>query len=407
MTTKLSLRLSAERDYWTFLIRHEWPLLLAALGVALGIADFLPTGAALALSAIAFTLGVLSFVRDYRSVKRRWSAYEFTRPGEPFPIDETPPPLTYQHARYHRFSDRGTAISDDGIDAYLRAQVVKAVVGEEAYRLPEMLRGTAPQVLRSTTRGSLVFNGAVLGLVDDPLPIAGATQGRVELHRARFFDGQCSNELLALDIHQRKSGDRLALRGEFLVDSSGRLAPLAETGLANIVGISTVAFTADGRLVTIQQTGRNTASRSLLAPSGSGSLEPIDIAGLAPDWSLQDLVAAGMNRELCEEAGILPAEIMGTTVVGYARWLERGAKPEFFGITQLTIDAVTLASRTIDSAEELYTGGAECIAIDLPALKQELVAGVDICAAEYCPVLIQETGSIPLLLALRAAALAS
>jgi hypothetical protein len=47
------------------------------------------------------------------------------------------------------------------------------------------------------------------------------------------------------------------------------------------------------------------------------------------------------------------------TVLGFARWLERGAKPEFLGITQLPATAADIAERRrhLASDERLYTGG--------------------------------------------------
>jgi hypothetical protein len=261
-------------------------------------------------------------------------------------------------------------------------------------------------VLGETARGGLVFNGDVLGLADDPLPIA-AHEGRpLRLHRARFFDAQCSNELCRLEIRHRSTGELLDLRQQLLLDTAGRLAPLAETELANIVGVSTLATTLDGRYVLVEQTARNSASSSLLAPSGSGSLEPVDAEGLGAGWSLQELLVVGMNRELTEECALRPGEIVSTEVVGYARWLERGAKPEFFGVTRLAVTSQELLRRQVSPVEELFVGGVHCIELDLAALATQLAAGASVLTAEACPPLVRERGSLPLLLSLRAAALA-
>ncbi|MGH3546340.1 MAG: hypothetical protein ACRDPW_10525, partial [Mycobacteriales bacterium] len=65
-----------------------------------------------------------------------------------------------------------------------------------------------------------------------------------------------------------------------------------------------------------------------------------------------------------------------------------------------------LRSRKTRPGEQLYTGGAEFMAIDFGALARELSGGAAIVTARSCPPLLVRRGSIPLLLAIRAAALA-
>ncbi len=401
LLAKPRLRIRAKRDYWLFLARHEWPIILAVFGLVLGVETLLPDAVAIVLSVIALAVGSITFVHDYRNVRARWSAYEFLPTGPPpatAQLSSTaalPEPIDYRLAHYEIVPGRGTAITDAGIDRYLRARPIAVHISDQPYRLPDFLRDTAPQVLRRTVQGSVVFNGPVLGLVDDPLPTVTGEPIPVGLHRARFFDGQCSNELCALLIRHRETGHVYDIRQRVLLDSAGRLASLAETDLANIVGISTIAMTTDDLMVVITQTANNSASGLLLAPSGSGSLEPKDAT--SADMSLQELVIGGMERELSEECGIGPEEIAGTDIMGYARWLERGAKPEFFGLTTLRLSSDELRLRETRSSEQLYTGNMDFIAIDLAALAREVTVGVALVDAPSCP---------PLLLAVRAAALA-
>ena len=175
--------------------------------------------------------------------------------------------------------------------------------------------------------------------------------------------------------------------------------------LADAVGVSTLAVTADGALVLVAQSGRNTASPRLLAPSGSGSLDPRDL-GSGRTGMLPDILRRGMHRELGEETGIRPDEIRTTTVTGFARWLERGAKPEFFGWTKLSATADDLAGRRpAASRERQYSGGTFTVPADIGALGQELARGAELLSAPSLPRRLREEGSLPLLLALRAAAL--
>lgn len=153
------------------------------------------------------------------------------------------------------------------------------------------------------------------------------------------------------------------------------------------------------------QTDANIASEGLLAPSGSGSLDPRDLG--PREEILQDIMRRGMERELCEETGIHQNEIHKTTVIGFARWLDRGAKPEFFGITKLSIAAKDIEKqRHVSSAERTYTAGTSTLPLDLPKLGRELASGIDLLSAPSLPDRVLKFGSLPLLLALRAAALA-
>jgi 8-oxo-dGTP pyrophosphatase MutT (NUDIX family) len=213
--------------------------------------------------------------------------------------------------------------------------------------------------------------------------------------------------MCTLRIAHRETGEEFDPRIQLLINANGHLRTLAESTLADCVGISTIAVTSDSRLVLVRQTSRNIASALLLAPSGSGSLDLRDLTGHArTGGSLQDILRRGMERELQEETGIRPDEIRATHVTGFARWLERGAKPEFFGITELNAAAKDLEQRRhLASDERLYTGGTLTMSIDLPKLSQELRNGTDFLDTPSLPARVKEDGSLPLLLALRAAAL--
>lgn len=404
MTTKTGLRLRAKVDYIGFVVKHEWPFMLALVGVLLGVGEFLPSAAALALSLVAVALGVFQFVVDYRDMNKRWSEYRFEPATDPFPVADIAMPDSYSEPVRHVVPGRGTAVSDDAIDRRLRTTSLTAVVDSDAYQLPASLRATAPQVLGPTVGSGVVFNGHVLGMSDDPAGVIGARP--IRLHRARFFDGQCSNELCRLRIKHRTSGELYDMRRQTLIDPTGRLAPLSGTELANIVGISTMAVTTDGQVVLIEQSRRNSASAALLAPSGSGSLEPRDLDDLGTGWSLQDLLIRGMNRELAEETGLAESDIDHTTIVGYARWLERGAKPEFFGHTRLRVSSAEVRAAVVRGAEQLYTSDSVLLDVDLEALGTEIHAGHDVLTAPSCPALVRERGSVPLVLGLRAVAAA-
>lgn len=239
----------------------------------------------------------------------------------------------------------------------------------------------------------------------DPLPPGPRQPPPIRLHIARFFDGQCSNEMCALRITHRGTGAEFDPRHTLLTNADGRLRALAESVLADAVGISTLAVTADGQLVLVPQSRRNVGSPLLLAPSGSGSLSPTDLNDHRSQV-LQGIIRRGMERELREETGIRQDEIRTTSVVGFGRWLERGAKPEFFGITQLSATAEDLVERRQLAAQERpYSGQMFTMSVDFATLGGEIASGMSLLAAPSLPARIRDDGSLPLLLAMRAAAL--
>ena len=128
--------------------------------------------------------------------------------------------------------------------------------------------------------------------------------------------------MCTLRIAHRETGEEFDPRIALLTNANGQLRTLAESTLADCVGISTIAFTADGQLVLTRQTSRNIASALLLAPSGSGSLDPRDLGpavtgpGSRPAEILQEIVRRGMERELREETGIRQDEIRHTASMG-------------------------------------------------------------------------------------------
>jgi hypothetical protein len=400
---KLTRRARAKADYFGFIGAREWPLAASGLGVVLGVVTILPSAVGVVLSALALALGIATFTRDVRLLRRRWAGFEFTAIAAPFPAADLPPPAAYPPSAYLAVPARGTALVSAGIDRDLWAEQHTIALAEEPYRLPPSLKATAPHVLPLRARGRLLFNGPIIGMRGDPLPAAGTRPAPIRLHRGRFFDAVCSNELGTLRI-TRADGEEYDLRKAELTDSAGALRTLGGSALADLVGVSTVAFTTDGKLVTVRQSSLNSASGLLLAPSGSGSLEPRDLR--SPDGGtrrfLHTALCAGMDRELCEESGLRPADIRSTRLVGFARWMERGAKPEFFGLTELRVGSAEVTGRRPVSGERLYSAGLTLFDVDLAVIGAALAAGVPL--SEAVPRRLWEDGSLPLLLALRAAA---
>lgn len=400
----IRLLLQAHVDRLRLVLGHEMGFLLSALGLLLGIITLAPVAWGLAVSLLALLLGIIAVVRDTRSLHKRWKSKKFMNVAAPFPTREIPFPAAYPSSSYFYFPNRGTALASPAIDKELQTHPIPWRLLDEPYRLPLELRTTAPYVIPKSSKGRVVFNGQVVGLRDDPLPgAAGSLGGRaneLRLQVSRYYDFLCSNELCK---YQVTDGDRPVFDPirQLLVGADGRLRTLAESNLADVVGVSTIAFTNDGHLWLVKQSHRNVASEGLLAPTGSGSLEVCDMVG---QTSFQGSLINAMERELREETGIsVPTT---TTITGFGRWLERGAKPEFYGVSLLGVSSSQVQSGRLVSQEKLYVDGHMTEKIDLDSLEQYLEKGGELLESPLLPPSIRDRGSLPLLMALRAAALA-
>ncbi len=161
---------------------------------------------------------------------------------------------------------------------------------------------------------------------------------------------------------------------QYAVDAAGEILGLSDARMANIVGISLLAITADGQVLFVLQSGRNSVLPNGFAASSSGSLDWADArrvqhraVKLDQPVDLRDVLFEGMMRELLEESQVRRHEIVEGSqyVTGYFRWLSRGAKPEFTGIVRLTVTLPELEGRKVKGFEKNYTAGRFSVPVRL------------------------------------------
>jgi hypothetical protein len=399
-------RIGAQWDYLAFVTTRVWPLGVGIAGLAVSVVALVPDHWGLVLSGIAVLAGFGLFVVDAVHARREWSRLQCVAVVSNFPVADVKLPLGYDGAMYLSVSwPRGTMLVHPDADRMLQEGPLPVERDPTPYRLPAELRELAPVALRTMRAGRVIFDGPMLSLRDDLLPASSGGSRPLRLMQTSFFMQVCSAELCQYVVVDRVTREEKDIRQMELVDPSGRLVTLAASRLANNIGISTLAFTSDDLLLVVRQSQRNVASQRLLAPSGSGTLEPADLTAAGDAASLQDVLVHGMERELCEETGIGIHDVLETRVIGFGRWLERGAKPEFFAVTRLKIPAAAVDGVKISSGEKLYTEGVNAIFVDLDRLSQELADGQPIDQAPSCPPVVRDSGSLPLIVGLRAAAL--
>lgn len=344
---RVRARLISMRDQLVWQRHANTPLLVAVFGVIAGALTIMPSVPASTLlwaSLLGLALGILSILWEWATLRRRFRGAELVERVPVFAGD-----VPFDHDLPDVFqADRGTIVHSVDLNREMRDWREWHVdMRSEKYQLPSGLAEVAPYILRRTSGGSLHFNGTCVRMLGD-CRVGGSAV--IPFQPAGFFDLLCSNELMRWQISRGDS--TWDVRGEYLYDEDRRLIPLASSELANVVGVSTLAISQDRRVLIVGQSQANHASQGLLAPSGSGSLEPQD-----SDEDLQTFALNGANRELCEETGV-PADCARVSkLIGYGRWLERGAKPEFFGITLLagTAAEIDRSRRAVGGGETLYT----------------------------------------------------
>ncbi|GAA1549140.1 hypothetical protein GCM10009804_01900 [Kribbella hippodromi] len=341
----LSHRFSATWGWARLLLIKNWAVVagtvLSLIGVlALGV-ESLGTGVVAIVLAI---VGLIPLVSDWVKVRQELQ--------DLYSLDHPLPDVVLEGDWQLVRCAQGRVVTSPSVDRSLDRPVA---VDSRPYRLPPDLAAVKPTVIalarsqRSRTAAP-PFDGLNVGLCDDLDPSGGA----VRLQPVRYFDMMASNYLAGHQWLSRSLGRPVADITQRLISDDGKLIALGSTGLGNQVGVSTVALTTDGWMLLVHQGVASRSSAGLVAPSGSGSLEPLDLVGRE---RLSEVVAAGMERELREELGLVSAAMrdvrIETDVRGYGRWLEKGAKPEFYGVTRIHASLRDLELR-IDVSERQF-----------------------------------------------------
>ncbi len=207
--------------------------------------------------------------------------------------------------------------------------------------------------------GQDLFDGECVRLETDPGQDMLARIRRGEptellFRRAGFFSSLCTNEFCGGRLVDQASGQVVGEGPSLLDQTSGLIRNLEGSPLSNLAGISTLMICSDDRVVLQKQTEANHVSGGLTNPSGSGSLEPQDFG--TGGASLSSVIQRGMERELREECSLPDGASIKTELLGFGRWLERGAKPEFFGISVSDMSSTEVVNAPINSGEKSYVG---------------------------------------------------
>jgi len=403
MWLEASRRIRARWHYVRFFFLSEWPAAIGMAGVIIGFPAFGSAGFGLSFfAAVAgLFLALLSFGREIQEIVIRRSRYQFVKVMT-FPIAKLKVRYRNQGIKFIEIPNRGTVLISERVNKVLQEQLIDITLNDRPYRLPHTLRTLAPQAFQLSSKNSVVFNGRLLSMASDIIHSQNSGRSAVTLRTTHYFDSLCSNELCSYKVIHRDTSEEWGIyEKEVCNPKTGKLRSFQDSRLSNHIGISTLAFTRDDKIVVCVQSRNNVPSKVLYAPSGSGTIPPGDYQ---QGDSLQRLLIRAMERELFEETGIQASDVEQTKVIGFGRWLERGAKPEFYGVTRLSITAREFEERHVKLSERLYTSQVKTSEIDLDGIRTSLLSGTSIVHSSYCEDDLRNSGSVPLLVGLHLAA---
>ncbi len=225
------------------------------------------------------------------------------------------------------------------------------------FSLPEEVRDLVPAIVNDVFGNSAAVSDGKLLRQASHIEIQ---QPRVLLQSVHYLQGKCTHEIVYKKfIAPDKIG--LAFDGKkLLMDQDNTLYDLTCSPNGNFLGATTLVITRHHILIT-KQGAFSDANKERFAPSGSGSVKYSDVKKArkyykksdrkeknAVKHPFNDILRYAMEREFCEECHYRMHDIkkhMSTMLVGYVRLMEKGGKPDYFGITYLDMDLSDKATK--------------------------------------------------------------
>lgn len=252
-------------------------------------------------------------------------------------VAEPIPPQMLEQARttgiYGGFGIEGDAdeyfLYSRSVNRLLMTQDLFTTLDPKPFALDPQLRRLAPYVMSTTPtpKGKRLFNREVR-LASDIVETVFRSESKVLLQPTDYVSSVCTNDLALTMLKQRDTG-KILLNGLDLVLEDRVVRSLDRSRCANLIGINALVVLSDGHYLVRQQTKPYAANLGQLVPFISASFSLDDYTA---SLSLQQMLARALTQRLCEETGYAHPERIRTAVVGYARLLPRGGKPEFLGI---------------------------------------------------------------------------
>ncbi|MCL2287840.1 MAG: hypothetical protein FWC33_01475 [Candidatus Bathyarchaeota archaeon] len=236
------------------------------------------------------------------------------------------------HYQYRRYNDELILFSSE-VDYYLfnNADTITLNIINRMEPLPDgATYFLARNVNKKISEGKDIYNNNFVKLCDD----LGLNTKSVTVRKTDYYTNISTND--AIDSCARLKGKAsLYIEGKnFSINKNGKLYDLKHSTCANIVGASTLAITSDNKVVISKQGWLNDVNNGKYVPSGSGSADYDDLKISTHTFSC--FLKKAMERELKEELHLNNQTLkINTIIISYLRLLNRGGKPDFFGISRI------------------------------------------------------------------------
>lgn len=222
----------------------------------------------------------------------------------------------------------------------------------------------------SNVQSSAFFNESKLCLLDD----IEKYDNKIYCHRGCYYDAFLTNICCTKQYHNA-TNMKIFFDGYselFPINNANEITSISGSSLDNQIGISTIGLTNDNYLVIWVQNGHTQGDNMNASPSGSGSCDWLD---RKHGQSFNEIIEYAMQRELWEESGNIKISktvdgVGKTKLIGYFRWIEKGGKPEFLGVTKINC----MRRQLMPSAKEVINPGFDGLHYNSP---KELVALIE------------------------------
>ncbi|MBE6055221.1 MAG: hypothetical protein E7212_15230 [Clostridium sartagoforme] len=228
--------------------------------------------------------------------------------------------------------------------------------------------------------GKMFFNEKKLCISSDIL--INPNEKKVYCHKGTYYDTYLTNIISGKELRSNEDNKLISSAEDFMPvvkkQDGYYLKDITASIMNNEIGISTLAITSDNYLIIWTQNRIAQSSAGLLVPTGSGSCDWDDIRGN----SFTDTIIYAMNRELWEENGgkLLsksPEEIGETKILGTFRWINKGGKSEFVGLSKVNKDLISFAQdkkEVFDREEYLINSVDDLIKVADDLLKRNNIS---------------------------------
>lgn len=205
------------------------------------------------------------------------------------------------------------------------------------HRLPNEYIVFLPYIINKLKRTKKeIFDGKLLGIVDD----ININTKEVRVRQVSYFDTMCTHEVVYTSIYRNGNVNAYVKGEELLFDTKNKvIKDMGDMSVCtNLLGATTLLISQYENKNYFWLTTQGAASavnKHKIVPSGSGSVDSKDLKGKT---NFHELLTCAMERELSEECNV--NQKLNTSIIGYVRLLERGGKPDFFGLSFYSGDII-------------------------------------------------------------------